>query len=78
MKVLADKSKNIVALFFCRLNSSETKILCGAAFFRGGISGGISLFSETGQEFKIKIPPEVKDNNTTIINTNLEIELCQN
>ena len=76
MKVLADKSKSLVALFNCRLNSSETKILCGATFFMGGLSGELSLFSEVEEEFKIKIPPHIKQNSTSVINLNLEIELC--
>ena len=75
MKVLTDKSRSLVALFNCQFNSTESKILCGAAFFMGGLSGELSLFSEDGQEFRVKIPQEIGKNKTSVVNINLEIEL---
>jgi hypothetical protein len=54
-------------------------LLCGAAVFRGGLSGEITVSSHNSS-FKIKIPDSVKQVATYQLladsHDNLEIELC--
>lgn len=77
MQLLADKSQVLAVLVNCRLDGNYIK--CGAAVFRGGMSGVIEVFNES-HRFKIKVPSSVQDCATHQIfsdkNDNLEIELC--
>jgi hypothetical protein len=75
--LLWDKSKVFVCLVNCRIQGNH--LCCGAAAFRGGLSGEIAV-TDGKQEFLIKVPQEVKKNATYQVfsssNDRLEIELC--
>jgi hypothetical protein len=77
MQLLTDKTQVLAVLINCRLDGNYIK--CGAAVFRGGMSGEIEVSNES-QKFKIKIPESVQNCATHQIftdkNDNLEIELC--
>ena len=77
MNLLTDESQVLAVLVNCRLDGNYLK--CGAAVFRGGMSGEIVVSNES-RRFKIKIPESVQNCATHQIfsdkNDNLEIELC--
>jgi len=77
MQLLTDKTQVLAVLINCRLDGNYIK--CGAAVFRGGMSGEIEVSNES-QKFKIKIPESAQNCATHQIfsdkNDNLEIELC--
>ena len=77
MQLLTDKTKLLAILVNCRIDGNT--LLCGAAVFRGGLSGEIEVF-DGDKCLKIKIPDSVKDTHTHEIfsnaNDNLEIDLC--
>jgi hypothetical protein len=56
MKLLQDKTKHLACLVDCKLDGD--RILCGAAVFKGGLSGCIEV-SDGVSVFKIKIPDSV-------------------
>lgn len=56
MRLLQDKTKNLVCLVDCKLVGD--RVLCGAAVFKGGLSGCIEV-SDGISFFKIKIPDSV-------------------
>jgi hypothetical protein len=56
---LMDKTGLLVLLINCRIE--QDRILCGFAFFRGGLHGAIEVFDKTGQPFTIKIPESVAE-----------------
>ena len=51
---------------------SEKTIECGAAYFKGGLDGIVSVFDSVGTEYKIRIPPKVKYNSTEEIHISVE------
>lgn len=77
MKVLKDSTGLLAVLINCRID--EDRLLCGAAVFRGGLSGQIAV-SDRYSSFTIKIPDSVKQVATYQLladsQDNLEIELC--
>jgi len=77
MQILCDQTKMLAVLINCRLSSGV--LLCGAAFFRGGLSGAIEVF-DSSHKFTIKVPESVANIATSQVfsnaNDNLEIELC--
>lgn len=77
MQLLTDESQVLAVLVNCRLDGNYLR--CGAAVFRGGMSGEIEVFNES-HRLKIKIPDSVQNCATHQIfsdkNDNLEIEIC--
>ncbi|MFM6011117.1 MAG: hypothetical protein ACKO99_10835 [Dolichospermum sp.] len=77
MQLLTDKTQVLAVLINCRIEGN--RLMCGAAVFRGGMSGEIEVSNES-QVFKIKIPESVQNCATHQIfkdkHDNLEIELC--
>jgi hypothetical protein len=77
MKILKDSTGLLAVLINCRID--DDRLLCGAAVFRGGLSGEI-IVSSHNSSFKIKIPDSVKQVATYQLladsHDNLEIELC--
>ena len=57
MKVLKDGTGLLAVLINCRVDSE--RLMCGAAVFRGGLSGEIEVFDGT-TKYRIKIPETVK------------------
>jgi len=77
MKVLKDSTGLLAVLVNCRID--EDRLLCGAAVFRGGLSGQITV-SDRYPSYQVKIPDSVKQVATYQLladsQDNLEIELC--
>jgi hypothetical protein len=77
MKVLKDSTGLLAVLINCRMD--EDRLLCGAAVFRGGLSGQITV-SDRYSSYQVKIPNSVKQVATYQLladsQDNLEIELC--
>lgn len=75
MKVLKDSTGLLTILINCRID--HDRLLCGAAVFRGGLSGEISV-SNGKSTYKIKIPDSVQQVATYQVfadsQDNLEIE----
>ena len=75
MKVLKDSTGSLAILINCRIH--HDRLLCGAAVFRGGLSGEISV-SNGRTTCKIKIPESVQQIATYQVfadsQDNLEIE----
>jgi hypothetical protein len=75
MKVLKDSTGLLAILINCRIH--HDRLLCGAAVFRGGLSGEISV-SNGRTTCKIKIPESVQQIATYQVfadsQDNLEIE----
>lgn len=57
MRVLKDSTGLLAVLINCRVD--HDRLLCGAAVFRGGLSGEIDV-SDTKATYKIKIPDSVQ------------------
>lgn len=59
MKILTDNTRILVILINCKHKGN--KLLCGAAVFRGGLSGTIVVYDITDPSvsFTIKIPESV-------------------
>jgi hypothetical protein len=57
MKVLKDSTGLLAVLINCRI--TQDRLLCGAAVFRGGLSGEI-IISNDKSTYKIKIPDSVQ------------------
>jgi len=57
MKVLKDSTGSLAILINCRIEND--RLLCGAAVFRGGLSGEIKVFNGK-TTCKIKIPDSVQ------------------
>lgn len=77
MQLLSDKSKALAVLINCRLE--DGRLMCGAAVFRGGLSGSIEVF-DNHSKFKIEVPASVvaTTNNQLFYDSkdNLEIKIC--
>jgi hypothetical protein len=75
MKVLKDSTGLLAILINCRI--AQDRLLCGAAVFRGGLSGEI-IVSNDKSTYKIKIPDSVQTVATYQVfadsDDNLEIE----
>ena len=63
--IIADKSGLMAALVNCEVSSKF--IRAGFTYFRGGLSGVISVFDEAGREYKIKIPDTVRECDTEFV-----------
>lgn len=76
MKVLKDSTGLLAILINCRID--EDRLLCGAAVFKGGLSGEMNVISNNKTTYKIKIPDSVKQVATYQVfadsEDNLEIE----
>lgn len=77
MKTLKDSTGLLAILVNCRID--HDRLLCGAAVFRGGLSGEIKV-SNGKFTYNIKIPDSVQAVATYQVfadsQDNLEIELC--
>lgn len=77
MKLLKDSTELLAALVNCRIDND--RLLCGAAVFRGGLSGTITV-SDGYSSFRIKVPDSVQQVATYQLladsQDSLEIELC--
>lgn len=77
MRVLKDSTGLLAILINCRIDND--RLLCGAAVFKGGLSGDIEV-SNGKVTYKIKIPDSVQRVATYQVfadsKDNLEIDLC--
>lgn len=77
MKLLKDSTGLLAVLINCRTDND--RLLCGAAVFRGGLSGAITV-SDSCSSFQIKVPDSVQQVATYQLladsQDSLEIELC--
>ncbi|MFM6154012.1 MAG: hypothetical protein ACKPE3_13615 [Sphaerospermopsis kisseleviana] len=77
MRVLKDSTGLLAILINCRIDND--RLLCGAAVFKGGLSGEIDV-SNGKTTYKIIIPDSVQKVATYQVfadsKDNLEIDLC--
>lgn len=77
MKLLKDSTGLLAVLINC--HTDNDRLLCGAAVFRGGLSGTITV-SDSYSSFRIKVPDSVQQVATYQLladsQDSLEIELC--
>ena len=75
MRFLKDSTGFLAVLINCRID--HDRLLCGAAVFRGGLSGSI-LVSDDKSSFSIQVPDSVQNVATYQVfadsNDNLEID----
>lgn len=63
---LTDKSKIMICLLNCKVHQNKW-ITVGFSYFRGGLSGKMSIFDYNGREYVIRIPDSVKECDTEVI-----------
>ncbi len=56
--ILYDETKTLAVLVNCRLSGNKKSLLCGAAVFRGGLTGVIQIGDDKNQ-WIINIPDSV-------------------